>query len=81
MATGVMDFDVAKKKTQPTSRPKANPESERKPMALQMRGSEEWKAWLEELAAFDDRTTTSLGERALHRYAAEIGFPKKPPAR
>lgn len=50
-------------------------------MVLQMRGTPEWKTWLEELAAFDDRSPASLGERAIRRYAIEIGFTEEPPKR
>jgi hypothetical protein len=52
-----------------------------KPMVAQLRGSAAWKAWIEELADFDDRAVASLFERAVHRYAKEVGFPKEPPER
>jgi hypothetical protein len=67
-------IDVAKKKPAPKDKT-------RKPMVAQLRGSAAWKAWIEELADFDDRAVASLFERAVHRYAKEVGFPKEPPER
>jgi hypothetical protein len=53
----------------------------RKPMVAQLRGSAKWKAWVEMVAAKDDRSVTSLIERAVHRYAKEIGVTEDPPER
>jgi hypothetical protein len=53
----------------------------RKPMVLQVRGSEEFKAWFEELARFDGLTPTALFDRAVRRYAKEVGFTKESPMR
>lgn len=52
-----------------------------KPMALQMRGAVEWKAWLEKLAEFDRTSVADVADRAIARYAKEIGFPDPPPKR
>jgi hypothetical protein len=52
-----------------------------KPIVVQLRGSEAWKSWLEKLARFDNRSTSNLFERAVHRYAKEVGFPDEPPER
>ncbi len=52
-----------------------------KPLAIQVRGSAEWKAWLERLAAFDRATVADVADRAIARYAREIGFPEPPPER
>lgn len=53
----------------------------RKPLALQVRGSAEWKGWVEELAGYDRTTAADLVDRALTRYAREIGYGKEPPER
>lgn len=52
-----------------------------KPMALQMRGSPEWKQWLEELAEFDRSSASDVADRAIAAYARSVGFPKPPPPR
>lgn len=53
----------------------------RKVMAIQVRASEEWKAWADELAAFDGLTLAALIDRTLRRYARAIGFGKEAPCR
>ena len=55
--------------------------AERKPMVVQVRGSEEWKAWSEGLARFDSRPLASLVEHLFRRYAKEIGYKPEPPER
>lgn len=52
-----------------------------KPLVIQVRGSAEWKAWLEELAEFDRSTIADICDRAIAGYARTIGFPKPPPPR
>lgn len=52
-----------------------------KPMILQVRGSEEFKVWFEELARFDGLTPTGVFDRAVRKYAKEVGFIKEPPKR
>lgn len=52
-----------------------------KPLAIQVRGSAEWKQWLEELAEFDRSTIADISDRAIAAYARQIGFPKPPPPR
>jgi hypothetical protein len=74
--------DVAKRGEKP--KPKAKPAAEekaRKPMVLQVRGSDDFKAWFEELARFDGLTPTGVFDRAVRRYAKEVGFLKDPPLR
>jgi hypothetical protein len=74
--------DVAKKRSQPVPEPVPEPiEPARKPMVLQVRGSEGFKAWFEELARFDGLTPTALFDRAVRRYAKEVGFLKEAPQR
>lgn len=52
-----------------------------KPLAIQVRGSAEWKAWVEELAAFDRSNIADVTDRAIAAYARTIGFLKTPPPR
>ena len=71
---------VAKKK--PKGHPKVKaPSVDRKPMIAQLRGAEEWKAWIERGAAFDTRTVAGLIERAVVVYLKQIGFTEEPPER
>ena len=81
MSTAMVDA-VAKLKSKPEPDPIPEPEaSKRKPMIVQVRGSEGFKTWTEELARFDSRPLALLVERALRRYAKEIGFDKEAPER
>ena len=52
-----------------------------KPLAIQVRGSPEWKRWLEELAEFDRSNLADICDRSIAAYARAIGFPKPPPPR
>ena len=62
--------------------PRRNPDEwERKPLVLQMRGSAEWKAWVERLAKFDRGSVADVTDRALAAYARLVGFTEKPPER
>jgi hypothetical protein len=74
--------DVAKKRPSPKAEPTPEPdEKTRKPMILQVRGSEEFKAWFEHLARFDGLTPTALFDRSVRRYAKEVGFTEEAPPR
>jgi hypothetical protein len=53
-------------------------EDSRKPMVVQMRGSEEWKAWIEGLAEKEGFTVAMLLERTARKWAKEIGYPDPP---
>lgn len=75
-----LDTDVARKSTKPKGKPSPEP-SNRKPMIVQVRGSEGYKAWVEKLAGFDGLPLAALVDRALRRYAKEVGFPDDPPVR
>lgn len=80
--TLMMVGDVAKKGQKPKSKPEPVPDDKsRKPMILQVRGSEEFKAWYDELSRFDGLTPTALFDRAVRRYAKEVGFTKEAPLR
>lgn len=77
MLKGLRERGMAKKKRPP----EAKNWSSGKPMALQMRGSIEWKQWLEELAAYDRSSVSDVADRAIAAYARTISFPKPPPPR
>jgi hypothetical protein len=50
----------------------------RKPMVVQLRGSEAWKKWAEGLADREGDTVSKLVERALRKWAKETGYPDPP---
>jgi hypothetical protein len=47
-------------------------------MVVQMRGSAEWKAWVEGLADRERDTVAKLVERVLTRFAKETGYSEPP---
>src|SRR5262249_36086356 len=53
---------------------------ESKPQAIQVRGSQEWKQWVEDLAAANRQKVAGLVDTALARLARDIGF-RIPPER
>ena len=67
---------MAKKKPTPPA-----PEPIRRPVAVTIKGEPEWKAWLEEAAAYCRMSVSSLVDVAVTRYAQDQGFTKRPPAR
>lgn len=67
---------VAKKKSDPTPQ-----KWQSKPIILQMRGTPEFKEWLEHLAAHDRVSLADLAERAIVRYAKHVEFTEPPPDR
>jgi hypothetical protein len=46
-----------------------------------VRGSEDWKGWVERLAEFDRSSLPDLLDRALVAYAKQIKFKDAPPRR
>jgi hypothetical protein len=48
---------------------------------IAIKGNPEWKLWLDRLASFDRSSTVQLIDRAIARYAKEIGFKEEPPER
>lgn len=60
---------------------KAKPEGGTKPTALVMRGSEEWRAWLEAAAAHSRMSVSAFMDFAAASFAKAQGFPEKPPRR
>jgi hypothetical protein len=74
---------VARKKTT-RGTPKPTPGTEewkKKPLIVNLRGSEEFKEWIQGLAAFDRQSVSGVVERALVRYGRAIGFKTEPPER
>jgi uncharacterized protein (DUF1778 family) len=67
----LLESTVAKKKT------KSVPDG-RKPMVVQIRGSEEFKAWIEELADLERDTVAKFVERVVRKHAESIGFREMP---
>lgn len=75
--TARMDLDTAtmsRKKTKPV-------DPNRRPVAVTIKGNEEWKAWLEEAAVHCRLSVSSLVDLAVARYAKAEGFDKQPPER
>ena len=80
-STMVEPMAKAKKTTAKRATPPKVTEPEtsaRKPMVVQIRGSEEWKAWAEGLAEKEGDTVAKMVERTLRKYAREIGYPDPP---
>lgn len=71
--------DMAKKKSKPPDTGWL--EKPQKPVVAQIRGSEAFKAWLDQLCKYDHRKLSDLFEVAVARYARDIGFKEEPPAR
>lgn len=53
----------------------------RKPMAIQMRGSDEWRAWVERGASHVGLKVPTLVDQAVRMYLREHGFTDAPPER
>ncbi len=71
--------DLARKKTE--RRASRDPDTWKiKPIAATIRGSAEWKGWLEGLAKAHRQSVAGLIDTALARLAKEIGY-KDPPER
>lgn len=68
------------------ARPKAKPKgtevpSTRQPTAITVRGSKEWRAWVEQGAKFCLTDTSKLIDIAVARYLKDQGFTKERPDR
>ncbi len=74
-------LDVARKKPEDRPAPKGPETWAKKPLIVNLRGSEEFKAWLQGLAAFDRQSVSGLVERSLVAYGRAIGFSKEAPER
>jgi hypothetical protein len=49
--------------------------------AIQMKGTEEWKGWLDRLSKFLRTPTATIVDHSLIRYAKEMGFTEEAPER
>ena len=77
MSIGLMAEPKKKGKPAPKSEP-----SRVRSAVLMIRGTPEWKAWVEELAEADrSPSLNELIDRALVAYARQIKFPKSAPKR
>ncbi len=65
---------VARKKAKPT-------DAIRKPVAVAVRGSEEWRAWLEAAAAHCRMSVSAFLDYAATQTAKQQGFTDPPPER
>jgi hypothetical protein len=65
---------VAKKKSDPK-------DWQISPIIFQLRGSAEYKAWLQGLAKFDATDLSEVAERAFAAYARQIGYSEPRPQR
>lgn len=67
---------MAKKKADPT--PEA---SDSRSIVVSMKGSVEFRDWLNELAEFDRSTSVQVMEKGAILYASKVGFTKPAPKR
>lgn len=69
---------MAKKKA---TKPKAKTVQERRSVAVTIKGNEEWKEWLEQVADHCRVTVSAFLDSAAAEYAKTRGFTKEPPKR
>lgn len=69
---------MARKKT---SKPAAPEQAGPRRTVLTIKGTDEWRSWLEELADHLRMPTSTIVDHALVRYAKEQGFAKPAPKR
>ena len=72
MSTAMLTEPMAKKsaKKPGSTRKGSGDTAGRKPMVVQIRGSEEYKAWVEDVARSEGFSVSVLFDQALRRYAA-----------
>jgi hypothetical protein len=70
---------MAKAKKAPTKGTKAEPGPRR--TVLTIKGTEEWRSWLERLAAYVRTPASTIVDHALIKYAREAGFKEEAPVR
>lgn len=69
---------MAAKKSSKPGKPAAEPKPARKPMIVQIRGSEEYKAWVDAMAESEGFSVAMLFDRAVRVWAKEHGHPDAP---
>lgn len=62
-------------------RARKSPDPEPRGTLFSVKGRPTWLEWVDRLAAYDRSKRADLLDRALARYAKEIGFTEKPPER
>ena len=70
---------MAKKRATKAKSPEPEPGPRR--TVLTIKGTDEWRRWLEELSDFLRTPTSTIVDHALVRYAKEMGFTKEAPKR
>lgn len=60
---------------------KSEDHAARKPLVIQVRGSQEWRDWVERGAAESGLPLSSLVDQALRMYFKSIGMTESPPRR
>jgi hypothetical protein len=63
------------------SKPEPKPEPGPRRTVLTIKGTEEWRAWLEGLGVHLRTPTSTIVDHALVRYAKEMGYTKEAPPR
>jgi hypothetical protein len=61
--------------------PRKSPDPEPREVLFSVKGRKSWLEWVDRLADFDRSNRVELIDRALARYAREIGFDEQPPER
>lgn len=81
MVAGVLS--VAKKRSGDASEraQRKSPDEEPRTTLFSVKGRMSWLDWVDALARFDRASRAELLDRALARYAREIGFQQPPPER
>lgn len=77
MGSALVEADVAKRANKPEPEPEPE-EKPRKPMVVQIRGSVEWKSWVEDIARREGDTVAKLFERTVRKFAKDSGYPDPP---
>jgi hypothetical protein len=73
-----LDTATMAKKSAPKGRPR---ESGPRRTVLTIKGTDEWRVWLEGLGAHLRTPTSTVVDHALVRYAKEVGYTKEAPMR
>jgi hypothetical protein len=82
MSTGLLDMATIRADDTGGRKPKRKRrDTEPRPIALTIRGRQEWKGWVASLADFERISINELVDRALVRYAREVGYKTGAPER
>ena len=72
---------MASDQPEPKPRQRKAKDAEPRAIAFTIRGRIGWKGWVKRLAEFDRVPVNELVDRALIRYAREVGFKEQAPER